>query len=117
MISIDFPEVSKTALFTIVADILDSRKLCGQWVSKMLTSPHKDHRLTSAHVFWTTIIKRKQIFPALTPVIKHGLCMSVISQNNNSDIISVHANRTQNSSKPILKGKSLWSDTKRLSLP
>lgn len=36
----------KDLLFRIITDTLGYRKLCAQWVLKMLTSTRKDQRLT-----------------------------------------------------------------------
>jgi transposase len=45
------PEVSKSLVHEIVKEKLDYRKLCAQWVPKMLTENHKKNRMGAALTF------------------------------------------------------------------
>ena len=46
-LSEEFPDISRSALYTIVRD-LGYRKLCARWVPKMLSDDHKTQRMASA---------------------------------------------------------------------
>lgn len=52
-LSIKFPEVSRSSLYTIVTEHLGYRKICARWVPKMLTDNHKTRRMGSALTFLT----------------------------------------------------------------
>ncbi|XP_046407890.1 histone-lysine N-methyltransferase SETMAR-like [Ischnura elegans] len=47
----EFPEVSRSVLYSIVTEQLDYKKLCASWVPKMLTDGHKTGRMASALEF------------------------------------------------------------------
>jgi hypothetical protein len=47
------PEVSKTTILEAVTEKLGYRKLCSQWVHKMLTDDHKMKQMVSALRFLT----------------------------------------------------------------
>lgn len=46
-----FPEMSRSALYTIVGGTLQYRKLCARWVPKMLSDHHKTQRMGAALTF------------------------------------------------------------------
>ena len=52
-LSEEFPEISRSALYTITNKDLEYRKLCARWVPKMLTDDHKTQRMASALTFLT----------------------------------------------------------------
>jgi histone-lysine N-methyltransferase SETMAR len=52
-LSSEFPQISRTVLYEIVAVQLNFRKLCSRWVPKMLSDEHKEKRLASALTFLT----------------------------------------------------------------
>ena len=52
-LSEEFPEISRSALYTIVSKDLGYRKLCARWVPKMLSDDHKTQRMASALTFLT----------------------------------------------------------------
>lgn len=52
-LSMEFPLVSRSALYTIVSENLNFKKLCSRWVPKLLTEDHKKQRLDSALTFLT----------------------------------------------------------------
>lgn len=51
MLSESFPEISRSALFTIESERLQYCKLCARWVLKMLTDHHKTRRMGGALTF------------------------------------------------------------------
>ncbi|GBM05101.1 hypothetical protein AVEN_210809-1 [Araneus ventricosus] len=46
-----FPEISWSALYTIVSERLKYRKLCARWALKMLSDHHKTQRMGAALTF------------------------------------------------------------------
>lgn len=50
-LSTEFPEVSRSVLYSIVTERLGYKKLCARWVPKMLTDGHKTRRMASALEF------------------------------------------------------------------
>ena len=52
-LSEEFPEISRSALYTIVSKDLGYWKLCAHWVPKMLTDDHKTQHIASALTFLT----------------------------------------------------------------
>ena len=50
-LSEEFPQVSHSVLYEIVSKRLNYRKLCSQWVPKMLTETHKTRYLGSVLTF------------------------------------------------------------------
>lgn len=50
-LSVKFPEVSRSSLYSIVTEHLRYRKLCARWVPKQLTDNHKTRRMASALSF------------------------------------------------------------------
>ncbi|GBO26654.1 Histone-lysine N-methyltransferase SETMAR [Araneus ventricosus] len=46
-----FPEISRSALYTIVSERLEYRKLCERWVPEMLSDHHKTQRMGAALTF------------------------------------------------------------------
>lgn len=51
VLSDSFPEISRSALYTIVSETLQYRKLCARWVPKMLSDRHKTQRMGAALAF------------------------------------------------------------------
>lgn len=50
-LSADFPAISRSALYNIVAVQLNYHKFCARWVPKQLTDVHKAQRMSSALTF------------------------------------------------------------------
>jgi len=50
-LSLHFPQISRTLPYDIVSSHLGYRKLCAQWVPKMLTEEHKKQRVACALTF------------------------------------------------------------------
>lgn len=50
-LSMKFPEVSRSSLYSIVTEQLGYRKVCARWVPKMLTDDHKTRRMAAALEF------------------------------------------------------------------
>jgi histone-lysine N-methyltransferase SETMAR len=48
---LEFPEVSRSSLYSIVSEHLGYKKICARWVPKMLSDTHKTRRMTSALTF------------------------------------------------------------------
>lgn len=51
VLSDSFPEISRSALYTIVSERLQYRKLCARWVPKMLSDHHKTQQMGAALTF------------------------------------------------------------------
>jgi hypothetical protein len=47
----EFPQISCTVLYEIIADRLGYHEFCTSWVLKMLTGAHKTQRMASALTF------------------------------------------------------------------
>ncbi|KAK7871540.1 hypothetical protein R5R35_010343 [Gryllus longicercus] len=47
-LSMEFPQVSRSSLYSIVTDELGYKKICARWVPKMLTDNHKNQRMAAA---------------------------------------------------------------------
>ncbi|GFV97322.1 uncharacterized protein TNCV_2038321 [Trichonephila clavipes] len=43
-LSLEFPDVSSSVVYKIVTEDLNFKKLCSQWVPRLLTSEHKEKR-------------------------------------------------------------------------
>jgi len=50
-LSLYIPQISRTLLYDIVSSHLGYRKVCAQWVTKMLTEEHKKQRVACALTF------------------------------------------------------------------
>jgi len=50
-LSMEFPQVSRSSLYSIVTDELGYKKICARWVPKMLTDNHKNKRMAAALTF------------------------------------------------------------------
>jgi len=50
-LSLHFPQISRTLLYDNVSSHLGYRKVCAQWVPKMLTEEHKKHCVACALTF------------------------------------------------------------------
>ncbi|XP_035211908.1 uncharacterized protein LOC118186003 [Stegodyphus dumicola] len=50
-LSMKFPEISRSSLYSIVTEQLHYRKLCAHWVPQMLTDDPKTHRMAAAVEF------------------------------------------------------------------
>jgi len=50
-LSLHFPQISRTLLCDIVSSLLGYRKVCAQWVPKMLTEEHKKQHVACAFTF------------------------------------------------------------------
>ena len=48
VLSDSFPDISRSALYTIVSERHHYRKLCARWVPKMLSDHHKTQRMGAA---------------------------------------------------------------------
>lgn len=50
-LSLFFPEISRTVLYTIVSEDLAYKKVCARWVPRILTDEHKQKRMGAALTF------------------------------------------------------------------
>ncbi|XP_035204431.1 uncharacterized protein LOC118179366 [Stegodyphus dumicola] len=50
-LSMKFPDVSRSSLYSIVTEQLHYRKVCARWVPQILTDDHKTHRMVAAFEF------------------------------------------------------------------
>jgi hypothetical protein len=57
-LSCEFPQISRTVLYKIIAVTLDYHKFCARWVPKMLMGAHKTQRMASALTFFRGIPQR-----------------------------------------------------------
>jgi hypothetical protein len=58
-VSCEFPQISRTLLYEIIAVRLGYHKFSATWVPKMLTGAHKTQRMASAFVDFFTAIPQK----------------------------------------------------------
>lgn len=61
-LSDEFPDISRSALYTIVTQDLGYRKLCARWIPKMLSTDHKTQRMASALSFLTRYANEGNVF-------------------------------------------------------
>ena len=75
-LSLNFPQLSRSALYKIVTDRLLYRKLCSRWVPKMLTEEHKTERASSALCFLTRYSEQGDEFlDHIVTGVSHDTCI------------------------------------------
>ncbi|GBM92553.1 hypothetical protein AVEN_185615-1 [Araneus ventricosus] len=91
-----FPEISRSALYTIVSERLEYRKLCARWVPKMLSNHHKTQRMGAALTSSVTITTEMSFWTKLSQEMRLGSIMKLKKRKGNPNSACIRTPRVVN---------------------